>query len=163
MSTGPSSEPLAQQGLLQIESAIVELLRRNPQGLRNVQIAQMLGLRSVVRGGQRNYLTYSVLGGLLVQDRITWDADSKLYLSLDADRTVQAGAQEGLREIENAVLELLGGHPEGLRNVDIADRLNLRSMVRGGRRNYLTFSILGGLLADGKIAWNQDTKVYTRL
>ena len=58
---------IAQEGLRQIEDAILELLHRNPQGLRNVQVADMLGLSSIVRGGQRNYLTYSVLGGLLDQ------------------------------------------------------------------------------------------------
>ena len=71
-------------------------------------------------------------------------------------------AQTGLRRIEDAVLELLKHNPQGLRNVDIAEMLNLHSNVRGGRRNYLTYSILGGLLADGKVARDEKSKTYTK-
>ena len=49
---------------------------------------------------------------------------------------------------------------EGLRNVDIATILSLHSTVRGGRRNYLTYSVLGGLLAEGKVVWDERTKLY---
>ncbi len=152
----------AQKGLQQIEEAILELLHHNPQGLRNVQVADMLGLRSIARGGQRNYLTYSVLGGLLDQDKISWDVDSKLYYRSSADSTVQSLAEEGLTQIEEAILALLAQNPQGLRNVQIADMLHLHSAVRGGRRNYLTYSILGGLLAEGKIACDEKSKVYTK-
>ena len=152
---------LAQDGLRRIEEAILELLHRNPQGLRNVQIAEMLGLRSIVRGGQRNYLTYSVLGRLLAQGRITWDAESKLFARSGADNTVQSLAQEGLQQIEEAVLEALARNPQGLRNVQVADMLDMHSTVRGGRRNYLTYSVLGGLVAQGRVAWNQDSKLYS--
>ncbi len=153
---------IAQEGLRQIEDAILELLHRNPQGLRNVQVADMLGLSSIVRGGQRNYLTYSVLGGLLDQGKISWDADSKLYYRSSADSTVQSLAQKGLAQIEEAILELLAQNPQGLRNVQIADMLHLHSAVRGGRRNYLTYSILGGLLADGRIVRDEKSRTYTK-
>ena len=162
MSTDAGPLSLAQTGLRRVEDAILELLQHNPQGLRNVQIAKMLGLHSIHRGGQRNYLTYSVLGGLVEQGRVSWDAESKLYTVANADNTVRSLAEEGLHQIEDAILELLERNSQGLRNVQIADMLNLHSSVRGGRRNYLTYSILGGLLADGRVVRDEKSRTYTR-
>lgn len=71
-------------------------------------------------------------------------------------------AQEGLRHIEDAVLMLLEAHPQGLRNAQIADALGLRSSIRDGQRNYLTYSVLGGLMARGAVAQDRNTKVFTR-
>ena len=159
MSSDAAARSLAQTGLRRIEDAILVLLHHNPHGLRNVQVA---GLHSIVRGGQRNYLTYSVLGGLVEQGRISWDAESKLFYASNADNTVRSLAREGLRQIEDAVLELLQHNPQGLRNAQIADMLNMHSAVRGGRRNYLTYSILGGLLADARIARDETSKTYIR-
>ena len=65
-----AARELAQEGLLKIEDAIVRLLSRNPQGLGNSEIAGALNLTSDFRGNQRNYITYSVLGGLIAQDRV---------------------------------------------------------------------------------------------
>jgi len=161
MNSDAEALSLAQTGLRHVEDAIVELLQHNPQGLRNVEVADMLGLRSIHRGGQRNYLTYSVLGRLVNQGRISWDSESKLYNSLDADNTIRALAEEGLSRIEEAILELLQRNPQGLRNVQVADMLHLHSSVRGGRRNYLTYSILGGLLADGRVVRDEKFRLYT--
>ncbi len=163
MNDNARAQSLAAEGLQQVENAIIELLNRNPQGLRNVQIANLLGLRSRVRGGQRNYLTYSVLGNLLDQGKILWDDETKLYSTVGADLTPQALGANGLRTIEQAILDLLRQNPQGLRNVDIATTLSLHSTVRGGRRNYLTYSVLGGLVADGKVAWDKQTKLYTEV
>lgn len=71
-------------------------------------------------------------------------------------------AQEGLRHIEDAILMLLDAHPQGLRNAQIADALGLRSSIRDGQRNYLTYSVLGGLMARGAVAQDRNTKVFTR-
>ena len=72
-------------------------------------------------------------------------------------------AQQGLRQIEDAILRLLDGHPQGLRNAQIADLLGLRSDFRGRQKNYLTYSVLGGLLARGEVDWNQESKIFTRV
>ena len=70
MNTDPATRNIAQEGLRKIENAILELLERNPEGLSNVEIADSLDLRSDFLGGSRNYLTYSVLGGLLRQEKV---------------------------------------------------------------------------------------------
>ena len=72
-------------------------------------------------------------------------------------------AQEGLKMLEDAVLRLLSAHPRGLRNADVAENLGLRSSFRGRQKDYLTYSVLGGLLDQGKVSWDQQTKRFTKL
>lgn len=127
MKDSDSPISLARTGLHQIEDATLRLLDANPQGLRNVDVARTLSLRSDFPGRRRDFLTYSVLGGLLERGSIVWDQESKLFFSHHRDFSTIDEAQTGLRQIENAIIELLEVHPEGLRNVDIADALDLRS------------------------------------
>ena len=42
---------------------------------------------------------------------------------MNRDNNTQALAQEGLRQIETAILRLLDANPQGLRNADIARNL----------------------------------------
>jgi hypothetical protein len=78
-------------------------------------------------------------------------------------RNELADAQEGLRRIETAILGVLAKSPRGLRNSEIAEKLNLRSHFNGKQRDYLTYSVLGGLLRRGEIAWDQRTKLFTKM
>jgi len=55
----------AQQGLSLIKEAILNALAQNETGLTNSQIAESLDLRSDYQGGNKDYLTWSVLGLLL--------------------------------------------------------------------------------------------------
>ena len=64
MNQDTTAYTMAQAGLHQIKDAILRLLTVNPQGLRNFEIADLLGLRSTSFGNQRDFLTYSVLGNL---------------------------------------------------------------------------------------------------
>jgi hypothetical protein len=70
---------IAQDGLKRIEDAIVRVIEKHPQGLRNYEIAEELGLRSDFQGKQKDYLTYSVLGGLLRKTQVVWDQRTKLF------------------------------------------------------------------------------------
>ena len=72
-------------------------------------------------------------------------------------------AQEGLRHIEQAILMLLEAHPDFLRNSQIADLLGLRSSIRDGQRNYLTYSVIGGLMVRGDVVQDRETKVFTKV
>jgi hypothetical protein len=82
---------------------------------------------------------------------------------MSSDAAANILAQEGLRLIESAILMLLEAHPAGLRNSQIADLLSLRSSIRDGQRNYLTYSVLGGLMARGEIVQNRETKVFSTI
>ena len=70
---------------------------------------------------------------------------------MNHDEAAHAVAQEGLRLIENAILRLLEANPQGLRNFEIADLLGLRSTSFGNQRNFLTYSVLGNLIDEGKV------------
>lgn len=58
---------------------------------------------------------------------------------------------------------LLDAHPSSLRNSQIADMLGLRSPIRDGQRNYLAYSVLGGLMARDEVVPNRETKVFTKV
>lgn len=70
-------------------------------------------------------------------------------------------AQAGLKQIEEAIVALLKRRPDGLRNADIAESLSLRSDFLGRQKDYLTYSVLGGLIHQGRVARNQETKRFT--
>lgn len=68
--------------------------------------------------------------------------------SLDTSRQK---AQQGLRLLKGAVLELLEQHPEGLTNAEVAEHLGVRSDYQGAAKDYLSWSVLGLLLNEGHI------------
>lgn len=49
----------------ELEAAILDYLKTRPNGAINNEIARELGLESEFEGRQRNYLSYSLLGGLM--------------------------------------------------------------------------------------------------
>ena len=108
-------------------------------------------------------MTYAVLGGLMAQGKVTREDDTKLFLSNSRDNTALQTAALGLRQMEDAILLLLEANPQGLRNVDIADLLHLRSDFRGGQKNYLTYTVLMSLLQQAKVAWDRASKTYSKV
>ena len=78
------------------------------------------------------------------------------------DATARLLAQEGLRHIENAILMVLESNPQGLGNAQIADLLDLRSSIRDRQRNYLTYSVLGGLMARGAVVQDSETRRFLK-
>ena len=60
----------AQIGIKLMKDAIEELVKVNSKGITNSDCAHSLGLQSDHEGQQQNYLTYSVLGILLKENRI---------------------------------------------------------------------------------------------
>ena len=82
------------------------------------------------------------------------------------DLVAREMAQSGLKLIEDAILSLLEKNPQGLGNAEIAeiaDSLGLVSYFKGGQKNRLTHSVLGGLLERGQVAQDDRTKKFTRL
>lgn len=60
----------AQLGLELIKKSILELIKTNPDGITNSDAAGLLGLRSDYQGNQKDYLSYSILGLLLKDEKI---------------------------------------------------------------------------------------------
>lgn len=71
-------------------------------------------------------------------------------------------AQAGLEMIKGAILSELKHHSHGMTNADIVHALGLESDFEGQMRNYLSWSILGILLGEGKIksTGERRTKTY---
>jgi hypothetical protein len=66
-------------------------------------------------------------------------------------------AQLGLQLLKTAVLELAKANPDGITNSDAASLLGLRSDYRGTQKDYLSYSVLGLLMREGKIKRAADT------
>jgi hypothetical protein len=60
----------AKHGLALIQHSILEVLRSSPSGLSNAEIADLLDLHSTYLGGQKDYLSWSILGLLLNETKI---------------------------------------------------------------------------------------------
>jgi hypothetical protein len=60
-------------------------------------------------------------------------------------------AQIGIELLKNAVLELAIANQEGVTNSDVAHSLGLQSDYLGGSKDYLSWSILGLLMREGKM------------
>jgi hypothetical protein len=74
---------------------------------------------------------------------------------MEANVSPREKAQSGLVILKEAIFELLAAHPEGLRNVDVADSLGLKSDFEGEQRGYLSWSILGLLVNEGRIRYEK--------
>ncbi|ABW19401.1 GIY-YIG nuclease family protein [Alkaliphilus oremlandii] len=63
----------AQLGLELLKNSVLELVKANPNGVSNSDVASLLGLRSDYNGNQKDYLSYSILGLLLREKKIKRD------------------------------------------------------------------------------------------
>ena len=61
----------AQLGLDLLKTSILELAAANPLGILNSDAASLLGLRSDYLGKQKDYLSYSVIGLLMREGKLT--------------------------------------------------------------------------------------------
>lgn len=66
----------AQLGLQLLKTATIELAKANPAGITNSDAASLLGLRSDYRGKQKDYLSYSVLGLLMREEKVVRETET---------------------------------------------------------------------------------------
>ncbi|MFZ1919783.1 MAG: GIY-YIG nuclease family protein [Terriglobales bacterium] len=97
-------------------------------------------------------------GGLLTNAVIP----KGVRLSSKRGVVVPAGAVEkaqiALEHLKSAVFEMTQANKEGVTNYEIAKCLGLQSDYGGGSKNYLSYSVLGILMREGKIKRLQDKK-----
>ncbi|MEM8593345.1 MAG: GIY-YIG nuclease family protein [Pseudomonadota bacterium] len=67
-------------------------------------------------------------------------------------------AQMGLSILKSAVMELANENPDGIKNSDAAKYLGLQSDYGGGSKDYLSYSLLGVLMKEGKISRNEKKR-----
>ena len=71
---------------------------------------------------------------------------------------VREKAQIGLTLIKEATLEFAKANHNGVQNSDVASLLGLRSDYGGGSKDYLSYSILGLLMREGRISRKDGTR-----
>jgi hypothetical protein len=60
----------AQAALAHLEEAVVEILRLNPEGMTNAEIARQLGIETGETGEHRNMLSWSIVGRLIHSGKV---------------------------------------------------------------------------------------------
>jgi len=90
-------------------------------------------------------------GGLLTNAVVPSGLGGKKRKGIVIPQGAVERAQLGLELLKNAIFELAKANPEGITNSDAASLLGLRRDYRGKQKDYLSYSLLGLLLRDGKI------------
>jgi uncharacterized protein len=90
-------------------------------------------------------------GGLLTNSVVPAGIGGKKRKHVVVPQGAVERAQLGLEFLKTAILELAKANPEGISNSDAASLLGLRSDYRGRQKDYLSYSVLGLLLREGKV------------
>jgi hypothetical protein len=69
-------------------------------------------------------------------------------------------AQLGLQYIEDAIVALLTGHPNGMQTAGVADALGLRTDLDPMHRDMIAEGVLSLLSRSGRILWDDRRQVY---
>ena len=64
----------------------------------------------------------------------------------------------GLELIKSAIMEMAKANKKGISNSDAAKYLGLQSDYGGGSKDYLSYSVLGLLMKDGKLIRTDNRK-----
>ena len=67
-------------------------------------------------------------------------------------------AQMGLELLKSAVMELAKANPNAISNSDAAKYLGLQSDYGGGSKDYLSYSVIGLLMKEGRLRRNEHKK-----
>lgn len=90
-------------------------------------------------------------GGLLTNSVLPSGLATKARVAVVVPSGVKEKAQLGLVLLKEAVLEFAKANPRGVSNSDAASLLGLRSDYGGGSKDYLSYSVLGILMREGKL------------
>lgn len=66
--------------------------------------------------------------------------------------------QMALELMKSAVMELAKANPHGISNSDVAKYLGLQSDYGGGSKDYLSYSVIGLLMKEGRLKRTQNRK-----
>lgn len=97
-------------------------------------------------------------GGILTNTVVPRGLGAKSRPSLIVPHGAREQAQLGLGLLKQAVLEFAKANSKGITNSDAASLLGLRSDYGGGSKDYLSYSIIGLLMREGKLARDASSK-----
>lgn len=96
-------------------------------------------------------------GGLLTNAVVPTGLGAKTRVGVVVPQGSVERAQLGLQLLKTAILELAKANPIGITNSDAASLLGLRSDYRGKQKDYLSYSVLGLLMREGKVVRETET------
>ena len=96
-------------------------------------------------------------GGLLTNAVVPTGLGGKTRVGVVVPQGSVERAQLGLQLLKTAILELAKANPIGITNSDAASLLGLRSDYRGKQKDYLSYSVLGLLMREGKVVRETET------
>ena len=99
-------------------------------------------------------------GGLLTNAVVPSGLSGKSRKTLVVPHGAKEKAQVGLSLLKDAVLEFAKANPAGVSNADAASLLGLRSDYGGGSKDYLSYSLLGLLMREGKLERSATTRKH---
>lgn len=102
-------------------------------------------------------------GGLLTNSVMPSGLGGKRRAAVIVPSGVKEKAQVGLSLLKEAILEMAQANTEGVSNADVASLLGLRSDYGGGAKDYLSYSVLGLLLREGKLDRTEKRKHVARV
>jgi len=97
-------------------------------------------------------------GGLLTNSVIPSGDGGKRKAKITVPLGAPEKAQLGLNLLKDVVLELAQANPDGITNADAANTLGLVSDYDGGSKNYLSYSIMGLLMREGRLKRTDKAK-----
>lgn len=97
-------------------------------------------------------------GGILTNAVVPSGLGKKSRPSIIVPQGAREKAQIGLNLLKQAILEFAKANTNGITNSDCASLLGLRSDYGGGSKDYLSYSIIGLLMRDGKLERESKSK-----
>ena len=90
-------------------------------------------------------------GGPLTNAVVPTGLGSKKHVDIVVPQGAVEQAQLGLALLKGAVAKLVDANPDGVTNSEAASLLGLRSDYRGRQKDYLSYSLLGLPLREGRV------------
>lgn len=99
-------------------------------------------------------------GGLLTNTVLPSGLGKKARTAVVVPSGAKEKAQLGLALLKESVLELAKANPKGVTNSDAASLLGLRSDYGGGSKDYLSYSVMGLLMREGKLERDSTSRKH---
>ena len=99
-------------------------------------------------------------GGLLTNSVMPSGLGQKVRPKIVVPSGAKEKAQIGLALLKESILDLAKANSNGISNSDAASVLGLRSDYGGGVKDYLSYSVLGILMREGKLHRDENSRKH---